>query len=122
MPRNIFGEKKVAKQHFGGCIRSKRRFPDGVLRQVQEGEASQCPDGVRHLLELATLQVQVLEAGVEAAHRVVRQGEVVVGQLQGLEPQSDESVVGDELDPVATEVQQTDEPELPECLDRDIPD
>lgn len=97
-------------------------IPDGVLRQVQEGEALERPDGVRHLLELTALQVEVLEAGVEAAHRVVRQGEVVVGQLQRFEPQSDEGVVWDELDPVAAEVQQTDEPELPEWLDRDIPE
>ena len=99
-----------------------KTVPDGVLRQVQEGEALERPDGVRDLLELAALQVEVLEAGVEAAHRVVGEGEVVVGQLERLEAEGDEGVVGHELDAVAAEVEQADEPQRTQGLHWHIPE
>ena len=99
-----------------------RSIPDGVLGEVEEGEAPEGADGVGDPLELAALEVEVLEAGVEAAHRVVGQGEVVVGQLERLEAEGDEGVVGHELDAVAAEVEQADEPQRTQGLHRHIPE
>jgi len=47
---------------------------------------------------LAAFQVEVLERGFEAAEAVVGEGEVVAAQLERLQPQRDEGVVGQELD------------------------
>ena len=69
-----------------------------VLCHVQEGQALQRPHRTRNGLELAAFQVEVLEGRFEAAEAVVGEGEVVAAQLEGLQPQRDESVVGQEYD------------------------
>ena len=65
-------------------------------------------DGDR--LQVAALQVEVLEGLLQPVEGALRQGQVVVGQLEGLEPQRDESVVGHKLDPVVGDIQAAQDP------------
>ena len=54
---------------------------------------------------MAALQVQVLQGLLEAVEGALRQREVVVRQLEGLQPQRHEGVVRHEADLVVRHVQ-----------------
>ena len=93
------------------------QVPDAVLGQVEEGEAGQVGQGPRHCLQLTALQVQVLQGLLETVEGAVGQGDGVVGELEGVEAQCDEGVVGDVLDLVAGEVEAAEEPEGAQGVD-----
>ena len=65
------------------------RVPDTVLREDEEGE------GAGDLLQLAALQVQVLEGLLQPGEGSHRQSEIVVRELESFQSDSDEGIIGD---------------------------
>jgi hypothetical protein len=63
------------------------------------------PQCSRNRLEVAAFQVEILEGLLETVERTLRQRQIVVRQLQRLQPQRHEGVVRHEPDPVVRHVQ-----------------
>ena len=61
--------------------RARLQRANVVLRKVEEGQAGQLLDRGRHSLETATLEIQILEGGLQSAHGVLVQRKVVVRHL-----------------------------------------
>ena len=60
--------------------------------------------GAGDLLQLAALQVQVLEGLLQPGEGSLRQSEIVVRELESFQSDCDEGVVGDILDPVISQI------------------
>ena len=75
-----------------------------VLREVEEGEAGEGGEGAGDLLQLAALQVQVLEGLLQPGEGSLRQSEIVVRELESFQSDSDEGIVGDILDPIVSQI------------------
>ncbi len=69
------------------------------------------PESRRNRLELAALQVQILQRLLETVERSLGQGEIVVRHLERLQPQGDERVVGHKPDLVVGKIQATQDSE-----------
>ena len=84
--------------------RAPAQVPDTVLREDEEGEEGEGGEGAGDLLQLAALQVQVLEGLLQPGEGSLRQSEIVVRELESFQSDCDEGVVGDILDPVISQI------------------